>query len=71
MAKLVVQHDEDPAIGIVLTEVLPGDPNVAQGWHGACTECPHTIHRWEEDNAITAARRHVDSHEAVVIGEHR
>lgn len=70
MAKLVVQHEEDPAIGIVLEEVLPGTPGRARGWHGTCTECGWPVHRWDGADAIGSAQQHVDSHEAVVIGEH-
>ena len=62
MAKIVIQHDVDPSIGIVLEEVPPGSPAVR--WHGACTECGHVIHRWHPDNAIAAAKRHVDRHES-------
>lgn len=67
MAKIIVQHDVDPAIGVILEEVPPGTGR-AEGTYGTCTECPHTIHRWERDNAILAAKRHVDSHEAQVRG---
>lgn len=67
MAKIVIQHDVDPAIGMILEEVPEGTDR-AEGTYGRCTQCPHTIHRWRRDNAIVAARRHVDSHEAVVAG---
>jgi len=70
MAKVVVQHDVDESIGIVLEEVAPGTPGRAQGWHGTCTECGWTLHYWREDNAVKGARRHVDGHVAVVAGSH-
>lgn len=68
MAKIVIQHDIDAAIGMILEEVPAGTPGVASGAHGKCTECPHTIHRWDRDNAIAAAKKHVDSHVAQVKG---
>lgn len=66
MAKLVVQHNVDPAISMVLKEVLPGDPSLAQGWRGQCSECGKTMHRWHMDQAIGAAQAHVDSHESAL-----
>lgn len=69
MAKLVVQHDTDPAIGIVLEYVALGTvTGRALGWHGTCTECGHRIHAWTEDKAISRAIGHVNRHEAVVTG---
>ncbi len=68
MAKIVVEHETDPAIGIVLTEVAPGTPGRAQGTYGTCTECGWPLHRWQRDRAIEDARRHVDGHEAWVRG---
>ena len=62
MAKIVIQHDTDPCIGIVLEEVLPGDAKRAQGWHGTCTQCGYVMHCWHPDNAIAGAQRHVDKH---------
>jgi hypothetical protein len=64
MAKLLVQHDTDPGIAVILTEVPPRTPGKAQGCHGTCTECGWTIHRWLTENAIKDAREHVDSHES-------
>lgn len=64
MAKLIVQHEEDPGIAMALTEVLPGHPDLAQGWRGQCTECGRTMHRWHQDKAVKAAQGHVDSHES-------
>lgn len=64
MAKLLVQHDEDPGIAILLTEVGPEVPGKAQGWHGECTECGKPMHRWHQDRAISDAKTHVDSHES-------
>lgn len=68
MARLVIQHDVDPAIGIVLEEVPPGTPGQAQGWHGTCTECGWPLHRWRRDVAIAYAKEHVDQHPASVVG---
>lgn len=68
MAKLVIMHDEDPAIGIVLTVVEPGTPGKAMGTYGTCTECGWPMHRWDHEEAIRAARRHVDAHVPSVIG---
>lgn len=68
MARLVVQHDVDPAIGIVLEEVPPGTPGRSQGWHGRCTECGRVMHRWTKDDALRDAQAHVDKHDAQVIG---
>lgn len=68
MAKMIIQHDVDPAIGVVLEEVVPGTPGRAQGFHGSCTECGWPIHRWKEDVAVYDAKQHVDSHEAQVAG---
>lgn len=68
MAKIVVQHDVDPAIGMILEEVPPGTPGRAQGCHGTCTECGWPMHRWDRDRAIQDAKQHVDSHEPVVAG---
>jgi hypothetical protein len=68
MAKLIVQHDEDPGIAIILEEVLPGTPGRARGFHGTCTECGFPMHRWTRDNAVRDAQRHVDRHTAHVIG---
>jgi hypothetical protein len=64
MAKLVVQHDVDPAISMVLTEWLPANGSVARGWRGQCSECGKTVHRWYEEKAVEAAKGHVDSHES-------
>lgn len=64
MAKIVIQHEADPSIGIVLQEVPPGTPGRARGWMGVCTECGFPLHRWERDNAIAGAQKHVDGHES-------
>lgn len=68
MAKIVVAHDEDPAIGIVLETVPPGTPGRAHGTYGTCTECGWPMHRWSSEVAMRDARRHVDSHEGSVRG---
>ena len=67
MAKLLVQHEHDPGIAIILEEVSPGDgTGRVQGWHGSCTECGYLIHRWLRDKALDSAERHVDSHESAL-----
>lgn len=64
MAKIVVQNDTDPSIGIVMEYVAPGTPGRGQGWHGTCTECGWPMHRWVELDAIQGAQAHVDRHES-------
>lgn len=64
MAKIVVQHDRDPGIAIILEEFPDGAPGVARGTHGTCTECGRPMHRWDRDRAIEDAKRHVDAHES-------
>lgn len=64
MAKLIVQHDEDPGIAIVLEEVPEGTPGRARGYHGSCTECGWPMHRWYSIDAIESAKNHVDRHES-------
>lgn len=64
MAKLIVQHDEDPGIAIVLEEVPEGTPGRAHGYHGTCTECGWPMHRWLQVRAIEGAKEHVDRHES-------
>ncbi len=67
MAKLLVQHDDDPGIAIILEEVLPGNAEGrVQGWHGSCTQCGYPIHRWIWGRAVESARRHVDAHESAL-----
>lgn len=68
MAKIVIMHSEDPAIGITLTEVPEGVPGKAQGTYGTCTQCGWPMHRWQLEMAIDDAQRHVDSHQASVVG---
>jgi hypothetical protein len=68
MAKIVIFNEVDPAIGITLEEVGPGVPGRARGTYGTCTECGWPMHRWDRDEAIRAAQRHVDSHDPVMIG---
>lgn len=63
MAKLVVQHDEDPGIAIVLGG---GSAGRGLGWSGACTQCGRWVHRWRQDRAIATAKDHVDSHESAL-----
>lgn len=65
MAKVVVQHDIDPGIGIVLEEVvLMTGQTARRGFYGACTECGHPVHRYYQNEAIADARTHVDQHES-------
>lgn len=64
MAKIVVQHDVDPGIAIVLEEVPEGTPGLARGTRGSCTECGWPMHRWRRDDAIAAAKQHVDLHQS-------
>lgn len=56
MAKNVVYNEADPEIGMVL-EMHAG------GWIGRCTECGHTVFKWDQDRARQSAQAHVDSHE--------
>ncbi len=63
MAKLIVQHDEDPGIAIVLEYVAPGG-DIAEGWYGTCTECGRPMHRWAQREAVESAKTHVDQHES-------
>jgi hypothetical protein len=66
MAKLIVQHDDDPGIAIILEEWrIPGSGRFL-GWHGACTQCGYLVHRWIWGRAVESARRHVDSHESAL-----
>jgi len=71
MARFVVFNQVDPCIGIELVTVPEGTPGKARGTHGTCTECGWPMHRWHRDNAIQAARDHVDGHAPVLIGGDR
>lgn len=62
MAKIVIHHDVDPGIAIVLEEVFGGISGRARGVHGVCTACGWLMHRWARDNAIRSAKEHVDGH---------
>jgi hypothetical protein len=66
MAKLIVQHDEDPGIAIILEEWRISGSNRFLGWHGTCTQCGRVMHRWGEHRAIESAREHVDRHESAL-----
>lgn len=68
MAKIVVHHDVDPGIAIMLEEVPPGTPGRAQGTHGTCTKCGRPMHRWDLYVAIRDAKRHVDDHDTELVG---
>lgn len=64
MAKIVIQHEVDPSIGMVLEELSEGVPGRAHGVYGSCTECPAVLHAWTRDIGIILATRHVDAHES-------
>jgi hypothetical protein len=64
MAKIIVHHDTDPGIGIILEPA----PHGIEGWYGKCTECGRSIYQWSQERAIERARRHVDNHDAVLVG---
>jgi hypothetical protein len=64
VAKVIVQHDEDPAIGMILETVEAGTSGRARGTHGTCTECGWPMHRWDRERAIEDAQAHVDRHES-------
>lgn len=64
MAKIVIHHEVDPAIGIVLEEVPAGTAGRARGFYGTCTECGWPMHRWHRNDAIKSAQDHVDRHES-------
>lgn len=66
MAKLIVQHDEDPGIAIILEALRLDGSGRALGWHGTCTQCGRPMHRWGQWLAIESAKAHVDSHESAL-----
>lgn len=66
MAKLIVQHEQDPGIAIVLEYVPSGTPGRALGYHGKCTQCGWPLHRWERDTAILSAFSHIEKHESAL-----
>lgn len=59
MAKVLIQHDKDPGIAIILHE-----DDRLQGFHGSCTECGWPMHKWLLEKAVRAAQGHVDRHES-------
>lgn len=59
MAKLLVQHDTDPGICVILAEVEQPLP----GWAGDCTQCGTSVHSTRADEAVAYSVRHVESHE--------
>lgn len=62
MAKIVVQNDTNPDIGIVLDE-LTGLDGHSKIWDGNCTQCGWSF-MWEnEDEARAVAQAHVDTHD--------
>jgi hypothetical protein len=64
MAKIVIQHDEDPAIGIVLS---PDSWPTAMWWRGTCTQCGTVVYVSTLDEPpFDEAQRHVDSHESAL-----
>lgn len=68
VAPVVLCHPVDPCISITLRYSPPETPGRALGWHGTCTQCGHTMHRWRSLTAVRDAMRHVHGHEAVVVG---
>lgn len=66
MARIIVQHDTDGGIAMLLKEVPPGVPGIARGVHGECTECGRKTHHWKREDALYAALRHVEGHEPQV-----
>lgn len=60
MAKLVVQHDVDPGIAIVVEELT----SLSAGWSGRCTECGEVITGWDQYTAVRRSKAHVDQHES-------
>jgi hypothetical protein len=64
MAKIVIQHEQDPSIAIVLEEVTVPTPGKALGAYGKCTECGWPMHWWNREEAIVRAQRHVNRHES-------
>jgi hypothetical protein len=62
MAKLLVQHDTDPGICVILAE---RESTVTEGlliWVGECTQCGSPI-RGTAVTSVERARAHVDEHE--------
>jgi hypothetical protein len=68
MACTTVFNRADPCIAIVLVGTGPGHPVRARGWYGSCTQCGKPVHRWNRDQAVVSAQRHVDAHEPVLLG---
>ncbi len=63
MAKVLVQHDTDPGIVVILAEV---ESMVTEGlmiWKGECTQCGAPIRGSWVDTAVLRAQGHVDEHE--------
>lgn len=69
--KTVVFNQIDPCIGFVLETVEPGTPGKARGTYGRCTDCGRPLHRWNREDAVQAAQRHVDAHQPLLIGGDR
>jgi hypothetical protein len=67
MVKQLLVSDDDPGIAVTLEWTPPGTPGRARGWHGTCTECgpAWSMHRWNDEAALTSAHRHIDLHQAV------
>jgi hypothetical protein len=61
MAKIVVQNDTNPDIGIVLNRT--GDVISRRRWAGECTQCGYVVDDCEIEYAAANARAHVDSHD--------
>jgi hypothetical protein len=65
MAKLIVQHDTDPGIAIVIAVRYDDDGDPL--YYGTCTQCGHQISDdgpiYHETDATAYADSHIHSHE--------
>lgn len=55
--RLVVFNDEEPNVAITFEHLTPQTLT----WHGACTNCGHTLQCDTIDDAIAAGQTHVDT----------
>lgn len=65
VTQIVIFNAIDPCIGITLVEGEAGRP---PGFKGTCTECGWPMHRWNREDAVARAQRHVDAHTPQLIG---
>lgn len=63
MAKLLVQHDTDPGIVVILEQAASTVTEGLMVWRGKCTQCGCPIRGVYADSAIPRAKDHVDTHE--------